>query len=220
MGQRRSLVREAYGLPPVGGLVVVPDEFCAMAARYGLIPAERMTLVALLRRWNPRVNPTARASASLKDLRGWTGLGQSQQSITLRELLTAWNPPLLTVLVEGKKGVPTVYDLRPLVRAIVGSVRHTERIPRAVGSDHRTKSRRLVRTTDDLGSGHRTDPSAIPAQMLETKTEVRPLAGCTDAELKVWRFLPTADERHMAAWNEWRERMKERNGKAVGNGKA
>lgn len=113
----RSVVRNAWKLPPKGGLVVVPDEFFDLADAIELSSQERMTIVALLRGWDVRQIGPAAARASIEDLVARTGLSRGAQGRVLAELMESFQPPLLVVLEPGRKGAATLYDLRQIVAA-------------------------------------------------------------------------------------------------------
>lgn len=197
----------------------------AGAAHYGLRPAERLTLVALLRGWNPRESPVPLARASLEELCAWTGLSKGQQSETIRELLEGWRPAPVNVLAEATRGSARLYGMRVFVEAAVRAaakrVPRAERIPDALrsagGTDAFGGRNGRVPPAERKGSAGRTHPSVESPQTLDVKTKdgAQPdLSALTDDEL--FAIGDKRDARYLAAVIE----RKRRGLKAVGKGKA
>lgn len=235
---KKSLVRTAWGLPGSGGLTVVPDEFHVLADAMRLRPAERLTILAMLRFWNPRESPVPIVRCSLQDLTARTGLSKGQQSEVLRTLTAGWQPELVRLMTPGSRGCATVYSLAQLVDETVrvaaggggrfrrvepgprdrqlGSARRTQ--PRALGSAGRTIGFRPPNLSGRLGSARRTQSSVNPPQTLATEKEegsnghdARPLAGLSDDVLRTLLLTPEGrDERVVHARAEWAERRRER----------
>ena len=201
-----------------------------MATAFGLRPAERLTIFALLRGWNPRTSPAAIARVSLEELCAWTGLSKGQQSAVVRELCEGWSPALVTVKEEGSRGVGRLYGLGGLVSATVavasGRVRRAERIDPAMRSAGRTDAfggpNSPVRPAELKRSAGRTQSSVKRAQTLEGKKEKEAAAVVEDVEKRPLREVPDAELRHIllnardgdarreAATAEWAARKQER----------
>ena len=208
MSRKPSLIRRAWGLQDDGGLVVVPDEFRVLADACGLLPAERLTVIALLRQWNPRKTVVPIVCMPLDEICWWTGLSKGQQSRVLKDLLTRWRPALITVVDQGAKGSPRSYDL-------AGLVARTQRIAtNALRQDRdalRVRNQRAA-PAQQKRSVDATHSRPEAAQTSDVETETRPLALLTEAELGA--ITNTKDARYQQAVV---ERMRRR---TLGNGKA
>ena len=217
--RRRSLVREACGLDAYGGLVVLPDEFMVTANALGLSAAERLTLVGLMRAWNPRRGPPV-VSASLQEIRVWSGLSLGQQSDVLAELLTGFDPPLLEVVAPAAGRTPRKLSFARFLRLLSGAswtcvrVRSAERKP-AFGPPKATGG--SVRSAESVASGP-PKPVASPRRCSE---ELQKRARALDDDKLREMLTAPKHELHEAARLVWLERRRARNDerrKASGGG--
>lgn len=173
----RSLVRDAWGLPPEGGLVVAPDECAAIWNRLGLLPAERLTILALLRGWNPRKTAAPVVQVRLEEMMVWTGLSRGRQSDVVSELVAGWNPGLLAEVAPAARGRPRVLSLAVFLRLAQGATWTPERVPpaerngAAMGSAGGTHPSGRQNPLDELRSAGRTHSSVNSPQTLATEKE-------------------------------------------------